>query len=74
MKISPFLSKKLFGFTVNDFLTMFAGIALADSVDNIYHTDSLWLQILLFAIFLFMGMFIYTVIISLIKTYITKED
>lgn len=74
MKISPFLSKKLFGFTVNDFLTIFAGIALADFVDNIYHTDSLWLQILLFAIFLFIGMFIYTVIISLIKTYITKED
>lgn len=74
MKLNPILEKNILGFSLNDFLGLLCSFTTADIAVECFDITSKWLKCGLWIVMLIVGLFLYTVVIALIKTYITKED
>lgn len=74
MKINPFLEEKLFGLSANEYLGIATGAIFGTASDEIFTIESTFWKFIVFILAWILGIVVYTVIIALIKTYITKED
>ena len=74
MKINPILNKKIFGLPVNEIIGIICAITCADIFDSNVSIGTEWLRWALWMVMWIVGIVLYTVVIALIKTYITKEE
>ncbi|MDO4195490.1 MAG: hypothetical protein Q4D33_04980 [Prevotellaceae bacterium] len=74
MKLNPILEKKILGFSLNEILGLLCALATADIAVTSFNITNNWLKYGLWIVMLIVGLFLYTIVIALIKTYITKED
>lgn len=74
MKLNPILEKKILGFSLNEILGLLCSFTTADIAVESFDITSKWMKFGLWIVMLIVGLFLYTVVIALIKTYITKEE
>lgn len=74
MKLNPILNKKFLGLDVNEILGIICAVTCANTFDAKVSIETQWLRWLLWMLMWIIGIILYTVIIALIKKYITKEE
>ena len=74
IKVNPLLEKKIFGISVNEIITLCSGAICANLSDNCFKIENFFLNVVVFIAAWILGSVIWIFVISMIKTYITKED
>lgn len=74
IKINPLLEKKIFGLTVNEILAISSGAFCGEAFNSCFKIENGWLNFVIYILAWIVGIILWTVIISFIKTFITKED